>query len=82
MYALMLLVGTIAACIMLSPWIQAKLADSNWFCQGLNSVAGINCQRATGFQAVYRLCGGMASFFFIFMVLMLGVKSSKYFIPM
>jgi len=77
MYALMLLVGMIAACIMLSPGIQAKLADSNWFCQGLHQVADISCQRATGFQAVYRLCGGMSSFFFIFMVLMFGVKTSK-----
>jgi hypothetical protein len=51
---LMLLVGTICACIMLSPWIQAKLADSNWFCQGLSQIADISCQRATGFQAVYR----------------------------
>lgn len=62
---------------MLSPWIQAKLADSNWFCEGLSHLADIKCQRATGFQAVYRLCGGMASFFFIMMVLMFGVKSSQ-----
>ncbi|VDN06209.1 unnamed protein product [Thelazia callipaeda] len=81
MYAGMLLVGTFVACLMLSPGIQTKLADvslslSSWFCKGLSGIAGINCSRAVGFQAVYRLCAGMAIFFFLFMVLMLGVKSS------
>jgi hypothetical protein len=77
MYALMLLVGTITACLMLSPGIQAKLSDASWFCQGLEQVAQLRCSRATGFQAVYRLCAGMASFFFIFMFIMFGVRSSK-----
>lgn len=77
MYGLMLLVGTVVACIMLSPWTQEKLSEANWFCQGLDHMAHIKCQQATGFQAVYRLCGGMASFFFLFMVLMIGVKSSR-----
>ncbi|KIH52555.1 TMS membrane protein/tumor differentially expressed protein, partial [Ancylostoma duodenale] len=81
MYALMLFVGTFVACIMLAPGIQEKLAavrsSDNWFCQGLSEYAGLNCERATGFQAVYRMCAAMASFFFIFMILMLGVKSSK-----
>ncbi|ETN74193.1 TMS membrane protein/tumor differentially expressed protein [Necator americanus] len=77
MYALMLFVGTFVACIMLAPGIQEKLAADNWFCQGLSEYAGLNCARATGFQAVYRMCAAMASFFFIFMLLMFGVKSSK-----
>ncbi|VDN58930.1 unnamed protein product [Dracunculus medinensis] len=77
MYAGMLLIGTFVACLMLAPGIQAKLAESSWFCQGLSGIAGINCNRATGFQAVYRLCAAMATFFFIFMVLMFGVKSSS-----
>lgn len=59
------------------PSIQAKLADDKWFCKGLDDVADIKCSRATGFQAVYRLCMGMSAFFFIFMVLMFGVKSSR-----
>ncbi|KIH55179.1 hypothetical protein ANCDUO_14668 [Ancylostoma duodenale] len=54
MYALMLFVGTFVACIMLAPGIQEKLAADNWFCQGLSEYAGLNCERATGFQAVYR----------------------------
>lgn len=77
MYALMLFVGTFVACIMLAPGIQKKLADDHWFCQGLSEIAGINCERAVGFQAVYRLCAAMASFFFLFTLLMIGVKSSK-----
>jgi hypothetical protein len=76
MYALMLLVGTIVACVMLTPGIQAFLAEHKWFCDGLGQLA-FQCERVTGFQAVYRLCAGMALFFFIFMVLMFGVTSSR-----
>ncbi|CAD5225187.1 unnamed protein product [Bursaphelenchus okinawaensis] len=72
-YAFMLLLGTVVACLMLSPWIQEKMSDADWFCEKFD----IKCQQATGFQAVYRLCGGMASFFFIFMLVMIGVNSSK-----
>uniref|UniRef100_A0A1I8A5V2 Serine incorporator 5 n=1 Tax=Steinernema glaseri TaxID=37863 RepID=A0A1I8A5V2_9BILA len=77
MYATMLFVGTFVACLMLAPGIQAKLADGNWFCAGLESMVQIKCNRATGFQAVYRLCAAMATFFFIFMALMWGVRSSN-----
>lgn len=77
MYALMLLVGTVVACFMLTPGIQKALADNNWFCQGLSGTLDVQCSRATGFQAVYRLCGAMALFFFLFMLFMFGVKSSK-----
>lgn len=62
---------------MLTPAIQEKLANDHWFCSGLNQIAGISCEYATGFQAVYRVCGATAAFFGIFTVLMLGVKSSK-----
>uniref|UniRef100_A0A0K0DP77 Serine incorporator n=1 Tax=Angiostrongylus cantonensis TaxID=6313 RepID=A0A0K0DP77_ANGCA len=77
MYAIMLFVGTFVACIMLTPGIQEKLAADSWFCQGLSDYAGLKCERATGFQAVYRMCAAMASFFFIFMIMMFGVKSSR-----
>ncbi|VDD90893.1 unnamed protein product [Enterobius vermicularis] len=77
MYAGMLFLGTLVACIMLAPAVQNKLADSNWFCRGLSDASGLKCSRATGFQAVYRLCAAMASFFFIFMFLMFGVKTSR-----
>ncbi|MFH4982647.1 hypothetical protein AB6A40_009356, partial [Gnathostoma spinigerum] len=77
MYAGMLFIGTFVACLMLAPGIQEKLSNANWFCQGLSDIAGINCARATGFQAVYRLCASMALFFLLFCVLMLGVNSSR-----
>ncbi|CAI4231582.1 unnamed protein product [Auanema sp. JU1783] len=77
MYALMLFFGTVLACIMLAPGIQEYMAKHEWFCKGLSDLAGITCEKATGFQAVYRLCAGMASFFFILMIMMFGVKSSK-----
>ncbi|CAD6196072.1 unnamed protein product [Caenorhabditis auriculariae] len=77
MYATMLFVSTFISCVMLIPGIQRKLADNGWFCQGLNEIAGISCARATGFQAVYRVCAGTASFFFILMLIMLGVETSK-----
>ncbi|KAF8381728.1 hypothetical protein PRIPAC_70870 [Pristionchus pacificus] len=76
MYALMLLVGTFVSCIMLAPGIQHKLADNKWFCDAVDTYAGIQCERAVGFQAVYRMCAAMASFFGLMMVLMLGVKTS------
>ncbi|CAB3398917.1 unnamed protein product [Caenorhabditis bovis] len=77
MFAIMLFASTIIASIMLSPGIQNKLAENKWFCEGLNEYAGINCAHAVGYQAVYRVCGGTASFFLIFMCFMFGVKSSK-----
>uniref|UniRef100_A0A0N4ZWX8 Serine incorporator 5 n=1 Tax=Parastrongyloides trichosuri TaxID=131310 RepID=A0A0N4ZWX8_PARTI len=73
MYILMLLVGTIVSAIMLAPGIQEKLDKSKWFCDGL----GVDCKAVTGYQAVYRLCAALATFFGAFSVLMIGVKSSK-----
>ncbi|KAF1751490.1 hypothetical protein GCK72_018044 [Caenorhabditis remanei] len=77
MYALMLFTSTFLSCVMLLPGIQNKLAENKWFCEGLNEYAGISCAHATGFQAVYRVCAATASFFFLFMLIMFGVKDSK-----
>ncbi|EGT35148.1 hypothetical protein CAEBREN_30314 [Caenorhabditis brenneri] len=77
MYAFMLFTSTFLSCIMLLPGIQNKLAENKWFCEGLNEYAGISCAHATGFQAVYRVCAATASFFFLFMLIMIGVKDSK-----
>uniref|UniRef100_A0AC35TWW3 Serine incorporator n=1 Tax=Rhabditophanes sp. KR3021 TaxID=114890 RepID=A0AC35TWW3_9BILA len=73
MYILMLLVGTIVSAIMLSTTVQEKLSKSDWFCQGL----GIDCKTVTGYQAVYRLCAAMATFFAAMSLIMIGVRSSK-----
>ena len=50
MYALMLLVGTISACVMLIPGIQEQISHNNVFCK----YASVGCNLVTGFQAVYR----------------------------
>ncbi|CAO4380765.1 unnamed protein product [Caenorhabditis nigoni] len=73
MYALMLISATFIAVMMLLPGVQQKLVDNKWLCD----YAGVNCQHAIGYQAVYRVCAGAASFFFLMMILMLGVSSSK-----
>ncbi|ULT91257.1 hypothetical protein L5515_008927 [Caenorhabditis briggsae] len=73
MYALMLISATFIAVMMLLPGVQQKLVDNKWLCD----YAGVNCQHAIGYQAVYRVCAGAASFFFLMMILMIGVSSSK-----
>jgi len=37
----------------------------------------VQCENYVGFAAVYRVCFAMASFFFVFAVLMINVKTSK-----
>ena len=96
MYAIMLLLGTITACIMLSPGLQSTLQNVP-FCETPNATNNLNlhhsdilnnlnpipnklkidCNAATGYLAVYRLCFGMTMFFFVMSLLMIGVKSSK-----
>nr|CAG4638491.1 EOG090X07ET [Cyclestheria hislopi] len=90
MYAVMLLLGTITACIMLSPGLQSAM-QSVPFCQspgkeshistissaiGLDSLK-VDCGIAVGYLAVYRLCFAISLFFFFMALIMIGVKSSK-----
>ncbi|CAK5111600.1 unnamed protein product [Meloidogyne enterolobii] len=75
MYSLMLLVGTLTSCFLLSHWLQNALAKDGWLCTITHT--GELCEAIIGYQAVYRVCLGMAAFFFIFMILMLGVRSSR-----
>lgn len=77
----MLLLGTIAACIMLSPGLQDLLRKVP-FCS--NSTSGyiptsvaINCDQAVGYLAVYRICFILTCFFALMAVMMIGVKSSR-----
>ncbi|KRX16335.1 Serine incorporator 1 [Trichinella nelsoni] len=74
MYAVMLITSAIVSMIMLSPGVQDKLAKSSWFC---NQWLNFECERATGYQAVYRMCFATAVFFFVFMIFMLRVRSSR-----
>jgi len=37
----------------------------------------VDCRMFVGYLAVYRVCFSLAAFFFLFMVLMIGVRSSR-----
>lgn len=80
MYAVMLLLGTITACIMLSPGLASAMHKVP-FCdtdpQGVVPIPKINCGIAAGYLAVYRLCFAMTLFFLLMALIMIGVKSSK-----
>lgn len=89
MYAFMLLVGTILGAIALSPGLQGTLkklpfcinSTSTVSSKALESVSGgslqVDCDYALGYMAVYRLCFGLACFFTLMALIMLGVKSSR-----
>ncbi|CAN8026833.1 unnamed protein product [Ixodes persulcatus] len=72
MYAVMLLLSTIAACIMLSPKIEGLLEKVPQLCESTDA-----CKNAVGYLAVYRLLFAMTLFFLAFSMMMIGVKSSK-----
>jgi len=76
MYAIMLLAGTVASCIMLSPGLADTLRKVP-FCTDHSVVQSFDCQKAVGYLAVYRVCFAMACFFFLMALIMIGVKSSK-----
>ncbi|XP_064420555.1 serine incorporator 3 isoform X2 [Latimeria chalumnae] len=75
--------GTIVACIMLAPGIEQQLKKIPGFCEGgfgtrIPYVDGyVNCDALVGYKAVYRICFGMAMFFFVFSLLMFNVKTSR-----
>lgn len=86
MYAVMMLLGTIVACIMLSPGLQNALQKvpfcsdgdgSNQLVDAALDNVQVDCSGLVGYLAVYRLCFAMTLFFFIMAALMIGVKSSK-----
>lgn len=79
MYGIFLLLGTIIAAIMLSPGLADKLNKIPWLCKELpgQGEAIMNCSAAVGYMAVYRICFALAGFFFLMMLIMLGVKSSQ-----
>ncbi|KAL3282638.1 hypothetical protein HHI36_005813 [Cryptolaemus montrouzieri] len=85
MYALMLLVGTIVACIMLSPGLQDILAkipfckdgDQQTIWHSVTNEVTFNCKDKVGYLAVYRVCFALCLFFLFMALIMLGVKSSR-----
>ncbi|KAH7968451.1 hypothetical protein HPB52_008430 [Rhipicephalus sanguineus] len=72
MYALMLLLTTIVACIMLSPRIEELLEKVPRLCESTDV-----CKSAVGYLAVYRLLFALTLFFIAFSMMMIGVKTSK-----
>lgn len=85
MYALMLVVGTILGAIALSPGLQDTLKKLP-FCVNSTATSSkafklggeqFDCEVALGYMAVYRICFGLACFFGLMAVIMLGVKSSR-----
>ncbi|XP_077517887.1 serine incorporator TMS1 isoform X2 [Amblyomma americanum] len=72
MYALMLLLTTVVACIMLSPKIEQLLEKVPQLCESTDA-----CKNAVGYLAVYRLHFALTLFFIAFSMMMIGVKSSK-----
>ncbi|XP_069702292.1 probable serine incorporator isoform X2 [Periplaneta americana] len=82
MYAVMLLLGTIAACITLSPGLEDALKKVP-FCSSSNDKVtstlnlSFECESAVGYLAVYRICFALSAFFFLMALVMIGVKTSK-----
>ncbi|XP_038661507.1 serine incorporator 5 [Scyliorhinus canicula] len=79
MYTLYHIMGTIVCFLMLSPTVSEALKKHvtfyGEFCTSIN--AGTYCEMLVGHSAVYKVCFGMAIFFFIFFILMINVKTSK-----
>uniref|UniRef100_A0AAX7SES8 Uncharacterized protein n=1 Tax=Astatotilapia calliptera TaxID=8154 RepID=A0AAX7SES8_ASTCA len=82
-YAFIMLIGTIVACIMLSPGVDRQLKRIPGFCEdgAGSSVRGlqadVKCEMFVGYQAVYRICFGMSMWFLGFSVLMINIKNSR-----
>ncbi|XP_019365378.1 PREDICTED: serine incorporator 3 [Gavialis gangeticus] len=82
-YAFLLLLSTLVACIMLAPGMELQLKKVPGFCdEGLHTrlphLNGfVNCEVLVGYRAVYRISFAMAVFFFIFSMLMIQVKTSN-----
>jgi serine incorporator 1/3 len=78
-YGFMLIIGTIVSVIMLTPGIKTLLSNGI-FKEACKHLINTNCSGLhdmVGYFAVYRICFSMASFFFLFFVLMLYVQNSK-----
>lgn len=83
MYTIILLLGTVLACICISPGLSYFLQKIPALCTSLkiSSVSidklQISCDLIVGYQAVYRISFALAIFFAFFCVIMLCVSSSR-----
>ncbi|XP_075032920.1 serine incorporator 3 [Mixophyes fleayi] len=82
-YAFLMLLGSVLSCIMLFPGMSSQLNKIPGFCEGgfgtgIPHVNGyVDCNMLVGYKAVYRVAFAMTTFFLVFSLLMLGVKTSK-----
>ncbi|OCT94392.1 hypothetical protein XELAEV_18012063mg [Xenopus laevis] len=77
-FSIFLLLGTLVACIMIIPGVEAGLKKVPLLCTSSTSISGsLNCDVMVGHQAVYRMCFALAAFFFLFVILMICVRSSR-----
>ncbi|XP_039595471.1 serine incorporator 1 isoform X1 [Polypterus senegalus] len=80
-FSFFLLLGTLVSIIMILPGMETQLQKIPGFCVGGTSIPGVlnkvNCDIIVGYKSVYRMCFAMACFFFLFMILMIRVRTSK-----
>ncbi|XP_066129757.1 serine incorporator 5 [Saccopteryx bilineata] len=79
MYALYFILVAVLCCIMMSHTVANEMKEHIPFyediCKGIK--AGDTCEKLVGYSAVYRVCFGMACFFFIFCLLTFNINNSK-----
>lgn len=79
MYALYFILVAVLCCVMMSHTVANKMRQHIPFfediCKGIR--AGDMCEKLVGYSAVYRVCFGMACFFFLFCLLTLNISNSK-----
>ncbi|XP_074058788.1 serine incorporator 5 isoform X2 [Macrotis lagotis] len=81
MYALFFILITLVCCIMMSRTVAIEMKKHIPYfediCKGIQ--AGNTCEKLVGYSAVYRVCFGMACFFFMFCLLTIKIDNSKNF---
>ncbi|ETE69806.1 Serine incorporator 5 [Ophiophagus hannah] len=79
MYALYFILVALISCIMMSETVAKQMKEHIYFyetvCQHIQ--AGDSCEKLVGYSAVYRVCFGMACFFFIFFLFTIKINNSK-----
>lgn len=78
MYALYFLMVTVVCAVMMSPTVEQELQDKIPFYSDMCKKLGASgsCSMLVGYSAVYKVCFGMACFFFFFCLLTLRLNNS------
>ena len=83
-YSMFLLLGTVVSAIMLIPGLGNALKKIlPGICSNIvvplviDQNALLDCSAIVGYFAVYRICFALACFFFLFMIVMVYVRSSR-----